>query len=169
MDFLDIAKKRYSVRNYTDEKVEKEKLEKILAAALAAPTAANLQPVRILVLEEETELRKISKAADIYHAPLAFIVCADRSKAWKRPFDGKSTADIDAAILTDHMMLEAADLGLGSVWICFFKPEVLKKEFELPDHMEPVNILAVGYAGENPADPFRHLNTRISMEELISF
>ena len=67
------------------------------------------------------------------------------AKAWTRPFDNKQTTDIDASILTDHMMLQATELGLGTVWVCFFKPDVIKKEFQLPDNLEPINILAIGY------------------------
>lgn len=102
-------------------------------------------------------------------ATLAIIVCADHTKAWKRPFDGKMTTDIDASILTDHMILEATELGLGCVWICYFKPDVLKKEFELPEHLEPINILAIGYGAGTPANPERHSAMRIPMNELVSF
>lgn len=169
MDFLDIAKARCSVRSYTDRKVENDKLDKILYAAHVAPTAANLQPVRLLVVQDEHGLEKIGKAANLYHAPLAILVCSDHNQAWTRPFDGKQTTDIDAAILTDHMMLEATALGLGSVWICYFKPDIIKKEFHLPDNLEPVNILAVGYSADSPADPNRHTLQRISLSELVSY
>lgn len=164
MDFLELAKRRCSVRKYLDKKVEPEKLDKLLQAAQAAPTAANLQPVRLLVVQEKAGLEKIGKGA-----PLAVIVCADRDRAWARPFDGKRTSDIDAAILTDHMMLEAADLGLGSVWICFFQPDIIRKEFHLPDNLEPVNILAAGYPADPPAAPTRHTQTRIPLHELAAF
>ncbi len=169
MDFLDIAKSRFSVRNYTDKKVEEEKIEKILYSAHVAPTAANLQPVRLIVVREDKGLKKIDKAANIYGAPLAIIVCSDRSKAWTRPFDNMKTTDIDASILTDHMMLEATELGLGTVWICYFKPDIIKKEFNLPDNLEPINILAVGYSGESTADPERHNTQRIPFNDLIHY
>ena len=107
----------------------------------ASSTAANLQPVHLIAVQSGDGLAKIGKAADIYGAPLAIIVCADRNKAWVRPFDQKQTGDIDASILTDHMMLQAAELGLGSVWVCCFKPDVLCREFGLPANLEPVNIL----------------------------
>ena len=81
MNFLDIAKTRYSVRSYKDKRVEKEKLEQILEAAHVAPTAANLQPVRLLVVQEKEGLDKISEAANIYSALLAVIVCSDHSIA----------------------------------------------------------------------------------------
>ena len=169
MDFIEIAKKRYSVRSYKDKKVEEEKLQKILEAAHVAPTAANLQPVRLIVVQSNEGLAKIGKGANLYGAPLAVIVCADHGKAWVRPFDKKQTTDIDASILTDHMMLQATELGLGSVWICYFKPDVIRREFALPDNLEPVNILAVGYSDEEAADLERHLQTRIPMEELVSY
>lgn len=169
MDFLSIAKSRSSVRSYTSQKVEQEKLAKILEAAHVAPTAANLQPVRLLVVQEESGLAKVGKAADLYHAPLAIVVCSDRSKAWTRPFDGKQTTDIDASILTDHMMLQAAELGLGSVWICYFKPDVLKRELNLPASLEPINILAIGYMDAPPANPARHAAQRIPLSELVSY
>ena len=104
MEFLSIAKQRFSVRSYTSQHVEPEKLEKILEAARVAPTVANLQPLRLIVAQSEQSLAKIGKAANIYGAPLAIIVCADHEKAWVRPFDKKQTGDIDASILTDHMM-----------------------------------------------------------------
>lgn len=169
MSLLETAKQRYSVRKYEDRVVEKEKLDKILEAAHVAPTAANLQPVRLIVVQDKANLEKISKAANIYNAPLAIIVCADHTKAWTRPFDGKKATDIDASILTDHMMLEATELGLGSVWICYFKPDVLREEFQLPEHLEPINILAIGYGNDTPADPERHSSARISINELVSF
>lgn len=167
MNFIELAKSRYSVRSYSDKKIEPEKLEKIMLAAQAAPTAANLQPVRLITVQSEEGLGKIGKAANVYGAPLAIIVCSDHSKAWTRPFDGKKTTDIDASILTDHMMLAAADQGLGSVWICYFKPDVIRREFSLPDELEPINILAVGYASEPAADPERHSTQRIPLDELV--
>ena len=169
MNFLDIAKKRYSVRSYKSQKVEQEKLDLILEAARVAPTAANLQPVRLIVVQEKEGLAKIEKAANIYNAPLAVIVCADHSTAWTRPFDKKQTGDIDASILTDHMMLQASELGLGTVWVCYFKPDILSQEFNLPVNLEPVNILVIGYADEEPADPDRHGKTRIPLDTLVAY
>lgn len=169
MEFLEVAKSRYSVRNYSSQKVEQKKLDKILEAAHVAPTAANLQPVRLIVVREKEGLESISKAANIYNAPLAVIVCSDTSMAWERPFDKKKSGDIDAAILTDHMMLQATELGLGSVWICYFKPDVIKEEFNLPDSLEPINILAIGYSDEEPANPERHSSMRKPLGELVSY
>lgn len=167
--FIDIAKQRCSVRSYTGRKVEPEKLQQILEAAHVAPTAANRQPVHLLVVQSEEGLAKIGKAAGIYGAPLAIIVCADHDKAWVRPFDKKQSGDIDASILTDHMMLQATELGLGTVWVCYFQPDVLRKEFKLPDNLEPVNILAVGYSDGEDADINRFDTQRIPISQLVSY
>lgn len=161
MEFSKLVTQRHSVRRYLPDKVETEKRNAILEAGRMAPTAANLQPVKVLVVEEETNLAKLGKAANIYGAPLVLIVCADRTTAWKRPFDGKQTVDIDASIVTDHMMLQAEAFGLGSVWICYFKPDILKSEFSIPDNLEIVNILAVGYSDETEAPE----KVRNSMEQ----
>ena len=143
--------KRHAVINYTPQKVEKEKLQQILETARLAPTAANLQPQRLLVLETEENLEKLSKCANIYGAPLAIVVCADLEEAWTRPFDGKQTGDIDASIVTDQMMMAATELGLGSLWVCYFQPDVLREELHIPDHIEPINILALGYEADSNA------------------
>jgi nitroreductase len=169
MNFLELAKKRFSVRKFQAKKVENEKLLQILEAGRVAPTAANFQPQRIIVVREDAGLAKLKKAANIYEAPLAVIVCADHDAAWKRPFDGKGMVDIDASIVTDHLMMEATELGLGTVWICYFKPDVLRKEFNIPDHIEPVNILAIGYAAGQIASPDRHDKARKTMEETVFY
>lgn len=70
------------------------------------------------------------------------------------------------------MMLEATDLGLGSVWVCYFKPDILKKEFNLPDNLEPINILVVGYAdttAEAALSDNRHSKTRKPLSATVSF
>lgn len=167
MEFLDLAKKRCSVRSYEDSAVEKDKLDKILEAARIAPTAANRQPVRIMVIDEADRMERLKRAANVYDAPLALVVCSDRERAWRRPADDKSTSDIDAAIVTVHMMMEAASLGLGSVWICWFDPTLLAEELKLPASLEPVNILAVGYANE-PAKPTNRYSTeRLALKDIL--
>lgn len=169
MGFLEIARRRFSVRKYDAKKVEEDKLAKILEAGRIAPTAVNYQPQRLIVVREEAGLEKLGKAARIYGAPLAIIICSDHNAAWKRSLDGKSTADIDAAIVTDHMMLEATELGLGKVWIGYFKPDVLREEFNIPSHVEPINILAIGYNAGPEAPPDRHHKARKPLGETVFY
>lgn len=169
MDFMDLAKKRYSVRKYKSDSVEKEKLIKILEAGRIAPTGANAQPQRMIVIQEEEGMAKLKKCTNVYGAPLALIICADHKATWKRPFDGKDIADIDVSIVTDHMMLQATELGLGTVWICYFDPEAVRREFNLPDGVEPVNILAIGYAEGDGLSPDRHDKHRKPLDNLVFY
>lgn len=172
MNFLELARKRYSVRSYTEEKVGKVSLDLILEAGRVAPTAANRQPQRLIVVQEESALAKLGKAANIHGAPMAIIICSDRNQAWTRAYDQMQTTDIDASIVTDHMMLQAADLGLGSLWICHFDPVMLRQEFSLPDNVEPINILAIGHANldaEPARSPSRHDKLRKPLSETVSY
>ena len=169
MEFSELVKKRYSARKYKPKKVEREKLLKILEAGRVAPTANNSQPQRLLVLEKEESLEKLKKTSKTFDAPLAIIVCADHEETWKRSYDGKDSADIDASIITDHMMLQAEELGLGSVWVCSFDPEILRKEFKIPSHVEPVNILIIGYPEGNAPSENRHDKTRKRIEETVFY
>jgi nitroreductase len=169
MEFLELAKKRYSVRSYEAKRVEEEKIFKILEAGRVAPTAANYQPHQIIVVQQQEGLDKLKKCARTFDAPLAFIICGDHSISWKRRYDSKDSLDIDASIVTDHMMLQATELGLGSVWICYFDPKILREEFNLPDNIEPVNILVVGYACGEAASPDRHDKARKALEEIVHY
>lgn len=123
----------------------------------------------MIVVQEEEGLAKVKKAASIYGAPLAIIVCGDHNRAWQRSYDNKNTVDIDASIVTDHMMLQSTELDLGSVWICAFRPDIIKAEFKLPDNLEPVNILAIGYASTTPASPDRHDKERYPLSKIVTY
>lgn len=169
MSFLDLAKKRYSVRSYSDRKVEGEKIRKILEAGRVAPTGANRQPQRILVLESAESMEKLKKGARTFDAPLVFLICGDIEEVWTRPYDSYKITDIDTSIVTDHMMLQATELGLGSLWICHFDPEAIRREFNIPENLIPVNILAVGYGDEEPKSPERHDRQRKAMEDTVFF
>ncbi|MGI6345258.1 MAG: nitroreductase family protein [Bacillota bacterium] len=169
MSFFELARRRFSVRQFEARKVEQEKLDIILEAGRIAPTAANRQPQRILVVQSEEGLEKASRAARIHGAPLLLIVCADRNLAWRRAADGSDSVYIDASIVTDHMMLAATDLGLGSLWICGFRPDALRQEFDIPEHLVPVNILAIGYNAGPVASPDRHAEKRLPREQTVFY
>lgn len=165
--FFQIAKKRFSVRKYSEQTVEDEKIKTIIEAGISSPTAANLQPYRIIVIRTQEGINKLSKGAETYGASSAFIICANIKEAWKRPFDGKITSDIDASIVTDHMMHAATDLGLGSLWMTYFKPDAIRENFNIPQDYEPVNILLVGYSADKEQSPDRHQKTRKSRDQIV--
>jgi nitroreductase len=165
MDFIDLATKRFSARRYTAEKIESEKLQKILEAGRIAPTACNNQPIKLIVIDSDEGLKKIRKASNTFDAPLAIIVCSNLDECWNRSYDRKSSGDIDASIVTDHLMLQATELGLGSVWVCSFDPTILRKEFNIPRNFEPVNLLIIGYSADETPNP-RHF-LRKDLNEIV--
>lgn len=169
MNFLSLAKQRCSVRNYQNRKVEDEKLSQILEAARIAPTAANCQSQRLLVIKDSKALEKLSKGVNFHEAPLAIIVCGDHSDVFVRPFDNKDMATVDATIVADHIVLEAEDLGLSSCWLTYFEPEIIRTEFNIPKNIEPVAIIAIGYAAEEKASPERHSKARKTLDEIVLY
>lgn len=150
MDFLELAKKRYSVRKFDDKKVEAEKVKLILEAGKLAPTACNFQPQRILIINDAISLNKLKNCTP-YHfgAPLAILICYNNAISWKRKYDSKDSGDIDASIVTTHMMLEVANLGLGTTWVGHFDPEQMRTAFNLPENIIPVALLPIGYPAED--------------------
>ena len=167
MDFLELASKRFSCRKYKSAPVPAECVEKILEAAKLAPTAHNNQPQKIIAVSSCDGLARINKCTDChYNEPLAFIVCYEKSRAWVREYDGKSSGDVDAAIVTTHMMLEAENLGLGSTWIMWFDPEAAAAEFGLPNDVVPAALLFVGYAD---VDSSKYHRIRRNVEEYAEY
>ena len=146
MEFLKLAEDRFSVREFSEQKVPRDVIDRILKAGLLAPTACNFQPQRIYVIESDEALTKLKKCTGShFNAPLALLVAFDRNECWKREYDGKPSGDIDASIVCTHMMLEAAELGVGSTWVMHYIPEAVQTEFELPEEIETTALLVMGY------------------------
>lgn len=170
MTFLELARHRYSCRHYDNRPVEQEKINLILEAGRIAPSAANCQPWHIIVITQKENLKKIHS---VYHrdwfmdAPCVLVICGNHSQSWKRK-DRKDHCDIDIAIAVDHMTLQAADLEIGTCWICNFDKDLCIKILNLPSNIEPIAILPVGYPLDS-TDPDRHLLKRKSIDEIVSY
>ena len=152
MLFIELAKKRYSVRSYKSDPVENDKLQQVLEAARLAPTAGNRQPFQLIVAHtsgREVELRRIYDRPWFVEAPVVICACAILSEAWVRG-DGKSYADVDVAIAMDHLTLAAADMGLGTCWIGAFDPLAVREVLDLPDGVEPIALTPLGYPNDQP-------------------
>ena len=160
--FLQLAKERFSVRYYAKTPVEQEKIDAILEAARVAPTAKNLQPFHIYVLKSKEALAKINALSRCaYNAPVVFIVCYDKSKAWTNPFDANDNSGVmDSSIVGTHMMLEAFDQGLGSCWVKFFDPREVSAAFDIPANLTPSFLLDVGYPQKGTAPTKMHFEKR---------
>ena len=169
MDFLELAKERYSCRYFSDKKIEQDKIDKILEAARLAPTGKNSQSQRILVLTDETELEKLSGCTPYgWNAPLVFIICYDKNESWKRSLDNFDGGTQDICIVTTHMMFEVTSLGLGSTWIGAFNPMKAREIYNVPENYEISAILPVGYPSES-AHPSRLHADRKPVEEIAFY
>jgi len=145
--FQALAKERYSCRAYKDTPLTEAQIGQILEAARLAPTAANRQPVHVWVVRSPEGLEKLKGATDyIYGAPAVFMVGANADAAWVRKYDGKNGAEVDAAIVGTHIMLEASALGLGNVWVGSFDPAKIKAGFPETEGYEIVCLFPVGVA-----------------------
>ncbi|MCD7937766.1 MAG: nitroreductase family protein [Tannerellaceae bacterium] len=169
MKLLDLSRKRCSIRKYDSRPVEDEKLDYILETARMAQSAVNYQPWYFLVIRQEAGRENVCKCYPrewMKPAPLYIVVCGDHQQSWKRPSDGKDHLDIDAGIATEHICLAAAELDLGCCCVCNFDKELFSKLFHLPEHIEPIAIMPVGY----PTDPELFNTTpkkRKPLEELV--
>jgi nitroreductase len=150
--FIDLAKKRYSVRSYQDKPVEEAMLLKILEAGILAPSACNNQPLAIIVVRKD-ETRKALLAAYerpwLALAPIVLALCCETSQTWRRS-DGKNFGDVDVAIAMDHITLAAAEAGLGTCWIGNFKDAEARAVLKLPGNVEPVVLTPLGYPASQP-------------------
>lgn len=168
MDLLKLMENRYSVRSFSSKPVEDEKIEAILRAGQLAPTACNKQPQKILVLKSKESLEQWAKCTKChFNEQLVTIICYDKSQSWKRAYDGKDSGYVDASIVTTQMMLEAANVGIGSTWIMYFDPDEVYKEFQLDENLEPVAVLAMGYAADDAAPSPQHASRKDLSETVI--
>ena len=169
MDLLKLVKQRCTTRGFTDKKIEKEDLDKILEAGRVAPSACNRQPQRIIVVEKPENIRKVEKAYKTFGSPCVLIVCQDKSDPLIRPFDGKCSGDLDIGIVCDHMMLAARELNIGSVIVGLFDPSIIRKEFGIPEHIEPTALLLLGYPSDGFLSSDRHNTERRAISETVMF
>ncbi|MDR0641433.1 MAG: nitroreductase family protein [Treponema sp.] len=168
MNFSELAAARYSVRDFLSNPIEQQKIALILEAARRAPTAANRQPQRILVIEKPGDLARVDRCTTCrFNAPLVFLICYELSAAWVRDYDQEHSGWVDASIAATHMMLQAADLGLGSTWVMWFDPTRARAEFRIPPGLVPVALLPTGYPAPGAFPSIQHQD-RYPLEKLIS-
>lgn len=171
MDFTTLAKSRYSCRKYKEEKPSHELLMNVLGTARLAPSAANRQPWKLIVVEEPDQLDRIKSTYGrtwIQSAPVVIAVCGDHGSVWVREDDRKDHTDIDAAIITDHLTLSATESGLATCWICRFDSVKAAEILNVPAPWEVIALLPIGFPADEP-DINRHERLRKKMEEIVSF
>lgn len=160
MEFETVIRERYSARSYSEKKIEKEKLDKILEAGRIAPTAKNMQPFKIFVIESKEGIEKLDKATNCrFNAPTVLLVCGEKENKY---------CEMDATIATTHMMLEATNIGIGNLWVELFDKEIVTKEFEIPEDLKPVCLLMLGYKSET-CHPSRLHSMRKNIEDIVVY
>ncbi len=170
MTFLELAKARYSVRSFQDKPLEDEIMNRILEAGHVAPTACNNQPQKIYIVRSEDARKKLASVCRYtFDAPVILVVCYDRTLDWKNRLQpGYESGETDAAIVCTHMMLEAAELGIGSCWVGCFNADQVAEVLGLPEHVTVSALLPIGYPADDakPAplhSQYRDLNDIIAV------
>lgn len=197
MEFMEVIRRRRSIRKYEDRPVPGEYIEEILEAARLAPSGTNRQPWRFVVLtgKEREKLRKACPQTFVTQAPVLVVCCIELksflkdnvtqrmrelvegnavleeevSAIYRRPMpvtvdEVKLTASayVDLGIAVEHMVLAAANLGLGSCWIRMMEPETVHRALGLPESIVVGALLPLGYPAEDPA-----MRPRLSREEIL--
>lgn len=167
MEFNNVIKNRTAVRKFTEKKIDEKILNQILEAGRTAPTAKNIQPIKIYVVNSDEGLNKIDNSTKCrYGAQTVLIVCGNKEQAYHK--GEYSTYEMDSCIVATHMMLEATNLGIDNIWVEAFENEILRKDFEIPEELIPVMLLSLGYKSEDcPNNPLH--NIRKNLEEIVEY
>ena len=156
MEFYETINARYSVRKYSDKKVEQDKIERIAKVANAAPSAKNTNGVKVYAVTNGDMLEKLKDVSPCtFGAPLLFVVCSDENLSWKNA-KGNSRGVMDASITADEIMLSAVNEGLGTCWVCMFDEDKMKKVLDMPENIVPQCIIVCGYAADDCVPNERH-------------
>ena len=167
MDFLELAKERYSVRKMKSEKIKQEDLNKILEAARLSPTAKNMQRERLLVINTEEGIEKMKQCTSCdFGATTIIIISYEKDDEQNESEFSRKYGLIDTGIVATHMCLEATNLGLGTTMVGLFDRELTKKLFNIPAKYQPELLLPIGYIVRKPS--ILH-ERRKGIEELVKY
>ena len=153
--FLELSESRFSVREYSQKPVEQEKIDKLLGVAQ-------------LITKEEHKQQLTTVTKYTFNATLFFLVCSDKTKAWKHRTEEIYSTEIDGSIVVENIILEAHDLGLGSVIVRSFQTEKLKQLFGIPENMVPIALLPIGYPKEGTQPSEKHFE-RKELKEMVEY
>jgi nitroreductase len=167
MTFLELSKKRYTSRSFLSKHVPNDKLMYLLEAARVAPSMGNTQSTRIIVLETRENVRKLSLYVQTHDAPLVFLICADNDTSYKDPVELTDSGYADATVVATHIILAAADIDLGSVWVMKFNTEKIMSTFNLPNNFKLIHILGAGYPADT-SNPNRHGLKRLPLAKIVT-
>ena len=168
MEFKEVIQRRYSCKKYSGRQVEPEKLNAILAAGRLAPTAKNLQEQRVYVIQSSSLLAKIDASTPCrYGAPTVLVVAFDKNNVFTYPGGKRDSGIEDASIVATHLILAAADEGVDSCWLNYFDPDKLAASLGLPEIVEFLMVLDLGYAEEGAGPLPNHANRKPLSETVV--
>ena len=170
MEFLELVKERYSVRKFADKKIEEEKLKKVLEIGLLAPTAKNLQPLKVYVLQSKEALDKIDALTHCrFGASIVLLFVYNTDEDWKNPLeDGVHAGVEDVSIVATHIMLAAKNEGLDTCWCNYFSNSKLEESFDIPKNEKSVLIMPIGYADSTSIPALGHTASK-KFDEIYKF
>ena len=168
MDVIDLLMSRRSIRKFTEEKVNDPTVELILKSAMYAPSAGNQQPWHFIVLRDKETFQKIQEfhpySKMLLQANLAVLVCGDTSLETHQGY-----WPVDCSAATENILIAVHGLGLGAVWLGIYpriiRQEGMRKILNLPVHINPFSLIAIGYAAEKKKVPERFKTDRIHFEK----
>lgn len=166
MEFMDVVKKRISIRKFKDTPVEKEKIDTLIDLMRIAPSASNRQEWKFVAVSDPEQLAKMRVACEsrgpAMTAPVIFCICATEYK--ENNDSGYNRGTIDASIATTYLHLATYDMGLGSCWVGSFDPDMATEIIGCPEGTRVVTVVPVGYPDEDPAP-----RSRKSFEEVAVY
>jgi len=170
MTVLEAIRKRYSCRAYKDKAIEPEKLKQIFEAARMAPSAKNLQDWRLVIVADRENKRKLAETANnqkfIENASVIIVACSNSKEVMRC---GQAIGPIDVAIALEHIALQAAELGLATCWIGSFYPEKVRPIVGIPEDIDIIELMALGYPADSPKEPKRNPINKILCYEKWQF
>lgn len=159
--FLELVRTRFSCRKYLPAPVSDDLVKAVLETAQLAPSAKNLQPWTFIVVDSDSALRPLVN--ECYNrewfaaAPVCIVACGNHSEAWHRD-DGLDSTHIDVSIAVEHIALAAASLGLATCWVCNFDAGKLAEGLVLPEEVEPLVLMPLGYPDDSMPVPVKKRN-----------
>ena len=169
MEFMDVVKKRYSCRKFSEKQITKEQLDAILEAGRLAPTAKNFQEQHVYVVQSEEGLAKIDELTPCrFGAPTVLIVAFDKTNTFIYPGEKYDSGIEDASIVTTHMILAATNEGLDSCWVNCFDPIKMMEVFDFPENEDILACLVLGFAADD-ARPAKLHFSRKPIEETVTY
>lgn len=168
MDFEKLISERYSVRKFKQQHLPQDVIDKILEAGHKAPTGCNYQPQRIFVLNSDEAIAKLKNCTKChFNAPTAMLVCHNKEESWVRKYDGALSSPVDAVIVTTYMMLAAQNEGVGTCWVMHFDPAAMRESYNIPNNIEPIALLVMGYPSDDAMPLDLHFKNRPKVETIF--